>query len=127
MALSPWPASTAAMTLQAATAELRAALGGAPNESNPFEYDALDRELQRLGASVSAQIEAYSPGAPQSCRDEALIRGVAWLRDTAGANRERGVGPLSIEPAPVNSASWFLHSGAAALLTRWKTRRAGAI
>ena len=125
--LSPWP--LAGPELQAATAVLRSELGLGTNETTApsFAYDNVDRRVQRLGASVSARVEEYAPGAPQDVRDEALVRAAAWLQDTAGADRERGVGPLSIEPAPVNSGAWFLHSGCASLLTRWKQRRAGAI
>ena len=49
-----------------------------------FEYDETDVELQRIAAAVSAKVEEYAPGAPQSCRDEALVRGIVWLRGTAG-------------------------------------------
>ena len=126
MALSPWPGTTAAVTLKAALAELREALSVVANTSDPYEEDAYDRELKRLGAAVSAKIEEYAPGAPQACRDEALVRGVAWLRDTAGAVRETGVSSISMEAAPVNTAAWFLHSGAASLLTGSKIRRGGA-
>lgn len=123
VALTPWP--TDADGVRAATVRLRAALGLSANAD--AEADDIDLDLQRVAAGVSARIEEYSPNADQAARDEALVRAIAWLRDTSGAARERGVGPLSIEPAPVNSASWFLHSGAASLLTRWKVRRAGAI
>ena len=127
MALSPWPAST--MALRTATATLRAALGlGANATADPnFAYDDVDAKVQRLGAAVAAKVESYAPDVPQSCRDEAVIRAAAWLEDTQGAERPRGVGSITVEPAPMHTAPWFLHSGAAALLTRWKTRRAEAI
>ena len=126
MALSPWPAST--MALRTATATLREALGLGANataDSNNFAYDDVDAKVQRLGAAVAARVEDYAPNAPQPSKDEAVIRGSAWLKDTVGAVGKKSVGPLSAE-VPVNTASWFLHSGAAALLTRWKVRRGGA-
>ena len=125
MAMSPWPNST--MALRTATATLREALGLGANataNSNNFAYDDVDAEVQRLGAAVAARVEEYAPHAPQPSKDEALIRGAAWLRDTRGAVPKKSVGPLSVEHV-TNTASWFLHSGAAALLTRWKVRRGG--
>ena len=124
MALSPWPTTPAA--LQVATGELRTALGLGTNTSNPFVYDDRDVEVQRLGAAVAARIEDYAPDGPQAAKDEAAIRAAAWLRDTKGAVSSSTVGPLSSE-RPSNSAAWFLHSGAASLLTRYKQRRAGVI
>ena len=124
MALSPWPTTPAA--LQTATAELRTALGLGTNTSNPFVYDARDAEVQRVAGAVSARIEEYANAAPDAAKDEALIRGCAWLRDTKGAIAEATVGPLTTT-RPSNSAAWFLHAGCAALLTRWKIRRAGVI
>ena len=127
--VSPWPNAVDAAVLRKVTAALRAAMGLAANvTADPnFEYDAVDIALQRTASAVSVRIEEYAPCAPRASRDEALIRAIAWLRDTEGADRERGVGPLSLEPSPVNSQAWFLYSGAAALLTRWKRRRAGAV
>ena len=81
-----------------------------------------------MGAAVAAKVESYAPDAPQDCKDEALIRAAAWLEGTQGVERETSIpGGIGLAPAPVNSGAWFLHSGAAALLTRWKVRRAGAI
>ena len=124
MALSPWPTTPAA--LQTATAELRTALGLGTNTSNPFAYDDADVEVQRLGGAVALKIEEYAIDTPDAAKDEALIRGAAWLRDTKGARSSSTVGPLTVE-RPSNSASWFLHSGCASLLTRWKRRRGGVI
>ena len=124
MALSPWP--TTPMALQTATAELRTALGLGTNSTSPIVYDEVDVGVQRLGAAVAARIEEYAPDAPQVAKDEGVVRGAAWLKDTLGAVSSHTVGPLSVE-RPANTAAWFLHSGAASLLTRWKTRRAGVI
>lgn len=123
---SPWPAESATVTRRAALNALRKALseGGTTAQGNAF--DDKDLELERVASTVSARVESYAPDAPQQNRNEAVVRGVAWLNDTRGAERERGAGSIQIEPAPVNTASWFLHSGAAALLTRWKVRRGGA-
>ena len=118
MALSPWPTATAAVTLKAATDMLREALG---------EANATDAQLQRLGAAVSAHVERYAPNAPQSVKDEAILRAAGWLWDTRGAQRFSGVSVLNMQPAPVATGPWFRHSGAMALLSPFKCRRAGAI
>ena len=84
MALSPWPATPAA--LSNATAELRRGLGLRAN-ATPAEFDDIDRNLQRIAAASSARIEQYAPNAPQAVKDESLVRMVAWLKDTLGASR----------------------------------------
>ena len=114
------------MALQAATVVLRSALGLGTNTSNPLVYDDRDAEVQRLGAAVALKIEEYAADAPDAAKDAAVIRGAGWLKDTQGAVGEVTIGPMSSK-RPANSAAWFLHSGAASLLTRWKIRRAGAI
>lgn len=127
MALTPWP--TTPMAQQTAVAQLRAALKEPANESDPHEDDALDTELKRLGASVWAVLNEYAGKAPpQDVRDEALVRGVSWLRDTRGAQRFSSIqGVINFEPAPVSSAAWFRSSGAASLLSAWRIRRAGVL
>ncbi len=124
--LSPWPAETATATRRAALDALRKALGIGVTSAQGNTFDEEDLVLERLASTVSARVEVYAPSAPQQNRDEAVVRGVAWLKDTKGAMSDETVGPLSLK-RPSNSASWFLHSGAASLLSTWKTRRAGAI
>ena len=83
MALTPWPTSPVA--LATALAELREALGEDANTTG--SDDAIDTELKRLASAVSARVEQYAASAPDSMRDEALVRACAWLRDTVGAER----------------------------------------
>ena len=144
MALSPWPASTATMTLKAVTAELRAALGLRANETDA--PDDMDRDLQRTAAAASARIERYAPGAPGSVKDEALVRATAYLRDTQGAARFfrpdqqfRTLNPPAANaraaefaatdytPPPAFSDRAFRASGAMALLAPWRVRNAGLV
>ena len=88
--MTPWPSSPVALALAtAALLDSVAALGEDENVSNPFVDDAIDTELKRLGSAVSARVEQYAASAPDSMRDEALIRAVAWLRDTVGAETIR--------------------------------------
>ena len=114
--LSPWPASTAAASLTAAQAALRDALGTAPS----------DDRINRLGATAAAMVEQYAPAAPQPLKNEAVVRFAGYLEEANyGALRSETTGDL--ESAHNNHAAMFRNSGAAALLSRWRVRRAGAI
>ena len=116
--LSGIKAASTGLTL----AELRAALGEPPNETGV--EDELDIGLDRTLQTVSARIESYAPCAPQAVKNEAMVRAVAWLRDTRGATRVSKVSVVDIEPAPVHSGGWFRQSGAMSLLSAWRTRGA---
>ena len=115
MALTPWPGTPAA--LAAALACLRAA--GVDAKS--------DDRLGAIGAAASAMVEMYAPGAPESLREEAVIRFCGYLSQAGfGAIATEDIGTLKIEHV-TNHAAAFRNSGAAALLSRWRVRRAGAI
>ena len=123
--MTPWPTSPVALAL--ATAALRVALDEDANESNPFVDDAIDTELKRLGSAVASRVQQYAASAPDSIRDEALIRAVAWLRDTVGAERYGNLNEIGIAPAPAASGNYFTASAARSLLSPWRQRRAGTI
>ena len=114
MALTPWPESQA--DIDAAVAVLAAALpDGAP--------------AARLGPVRAAMVQEYSPGAPQPIRDEAVIRTAGWLYEsTPGlADSKMSAGPVEVSKTFSPGLSALRHSGAMALLSRWKVRRAGRI
>ena len=71
--------------------------------------------LTRLLAVGVEVVERHAPDAPEQVRDEATIRFAAYLFDQPNAGR--GVG----------FANALRHSGAQALLTFWRVRRAGVI
>ena len=85
--------------------------------------------INEVASMASALVEEYAPGAPQSCRDEAVLRLVSHLAQThdglSVVKREQ-VGPRDVEYI-TNYSSAFRNCGAAALLTRWKIRRGGVI
>ena len=118
MALVPWPSKTATASLNKARAYLRGAIG-----SSDLGGDQVDR----LGREAAAMVEQYAPGAPEAVQDEAVVRFAGYLAqsDFGGIVRE-GIGPREVEYT-VNHASAFRNCGAAALLTRWRVRRAGVI
>ena len=112
--LAPWPETGAA--LEAAELYLRNALGGADAAT-----------VERLGAVAAAMVEQYAPDAPQTLKNEAVIRFAGYLTEANyGAMQSQKVGDL--EGSYVAShANAFRNCGAAALLSRWRVRRAGAI
>lgn len=114
-ALSPWPATPAALT--AATACLKAAID--PNLG--------DERVQAIGAAASALVERYAPAAPATIKNEATIRTAGYLHQQPAAGvRSTKEGEIETGYAPTH-VSALRHSGSMALLSPWKVRRAGAI
>ena len=76
---------------------------------------------------ASAIVLEYAPEAPTALLNEAVIRLAGYLvQSDYGTVRDETIGPRSVS-YQLNHATMFRNSGAAALLTRWKKRRAGAI
>ena len=114
MALSPWPSKTA--SLATAIAELGTALG---------EDD--DTVTARLGATAAALVERYAPDAPDAIKCEAVIRCAGWLREApAYGARMESEGEISTSFTP-SATGAMRASGAMAMLSPWKVRRAGAV
>ena len=113
MALTPWPTSPVA--LQAAIDQLAAAIGSTAEIA------------ERLGPVASALIEEYADGAPIPIKNEAVIRCSGWLF----GSKPRGLTAIKFSGTDLEfsstDASALRASGAMALLTRWKVRRAGKI
>ena len=81
----------------------------------------------RLLAVSTALVERYAPDAPEPIQNEAAIRCCGWLNEQpAAAVRSESVGDISAAYAP-NMMGALRHSGAMALLSPWKIRRAGSI
>lgn len=114
-ALSPWPSTPAALTAA------RACL------SDGLEGGLADDRLDALGATAAALVERYAPDAPQAVKDESVIRCAGYLADMPAASVSRQViGPMEVEVMPARQSA-LRNSGAMALLSPWKVRRAGAI
>ena len=109
--LSPWPTTPAA--IQAATTALAAAVGSS------------EAVACRLGPVVAALVERYSSGAPAAVKTEAVIRASGWLNASKPGLRKVGISNVDIEYSGGLAA--LRSSGAMALLSPWKVRRAGAI
>ena len=81
----------------------------------------------RLLAVATEMVNRYAPTAPDSVANEAVIRCAGWLaQQPAAAVRSEEVGDIRTSYAPANMSA-LRHSGAMALLSPWKQRRAGAI
>ena len=112
--LSPWPTSPVA-NAEAVTC-LMAALGGLD-----------EAEAGRLGSTAATLVQHFAANAPQAIRDEATIRTAGWLAQQPMASvRSEGTGDIRTSFAPTHLSA-LRHSGAMALLSPWKIRRAGAI
>ena len=81
----------------------------------------------RLLAVAAPTVERYAADAPTAVQNEAAIRFAGWLNEapTSGA-RSESIGDISTTFSPAMT-SGLRASGAMALLSPWKIRRAGAI
>ena len=95
-----------------------------------FESSGLDldeAETLRLIEAGAALVERYAPGAPEAVKNEAVIRCAGYLQETPpAAIRSERTGEIATGYFR-DSASALRHSGAMAILSPWKVRRAGAI
>ena len=81
----------------------------------------------RLLAVAAELVNRFAPDAPDAISNEAAIRTAGWLAEQpAAAIRAETEGDISTSYAP-SQMSALRHSGAMALLSPWKARRAGAI
>ena len=86
----------------------------------------LERATRVLPVAAQLVID-FAPLAPGEVLNEAVIRLGGWLlQSDYGGVRSESLGPQSVDYT-TNHAAAFRTSGAAALLTRYKRRRAGAI
>ena len=106
-----------AVTLTAA--ELAERIGGAALEQP-------ERPGELLAVAL-AMVEQYAPAAPDVLKTEAVIRFAGYLAQSDfGTIRSETIGPRTIDYV-VNHGPIFRNCGAAALLTKYRVRRAGAI
>ena len=82
---------------------------------------------ERLLAVATQVVEDYAPNAPEILQNEAAIRFGSYLfQSDVGTITKESIGPREVEYV-TNHAAMFRNCGAAALLTRYRVRRAGAI
>ena len=81
----------------------------------------------RLLAVATAIVARFSNDAPDAVANEAVIRCAGWLAGQPAVSiRAEVEGDVTTSYAP-SMTSALRHSGAMALLSPWKVRRAGAI
>jgi len=91
------------------------------------EVAATPERAARILRVASQMVTDYAPAAPDAIHNEAAIRFGGYLAQSDyGGIREESIGPQSVAYT-LNHAMMFRNSGAQALLTRYKHRRAGAI
>lgn len=82
---------------------------------------------ERILAVVSEMVDDYAPEAPEAVANEAAIRLGGYLAQADyGTIRDESLGPHSVS-WQMNHAMMFRNSGAQALLTRYRARRAAVI
>ena len=81
----------------------------------------------RLLEVAKPTVERWAPDAPAAIQDEAVIRFSGWLNEAPeGGVRSESIGDISTSFSPMQTGG-FRASGAMALLSPWKIRRAGSI
>ena len=94
-------------------------------ESSGLDLD--DAETLRLIEVGSALVERYAPLAPEAVKNEAIVRVAGYLQESPPAPiRSERTGEIQTSYFR-DSLSALRHSGAMAILSPWKIRRAGAI
>ena len=115
MAVILSPAPTSADALADALDVLARAIGA----------DAADAE--RLLGVASAMVERYAPTAPQPAKNEAVIRCAGALAQSDyGGIASESIGDRKVDYTMQPAGGWspFRRSGAMALLSPWRARRA---
>ena len=81
----------------------------------------------RLLAVAAALVDRFGPAAPEAIANEAAIRVAGWLAESPSSGvRRESIADISTTFSPAATGA-LRHSGAMALLSPWKVRRAGVI
>ena len=127
MALSPWPAPTAAVALLKAQNTLRRAFRGTeadPAATPPIVGVPADDVVDRLGGAAAALVEAFAPGASTATKDEAVIRCAAWMKSSPATELFAiSAGGIDLAYRPLASRNALRASGAAGILAPWRKPR----
>ena len=130
--LSPWPdPDTEAVSLLAQTlGHFSVAVAGSTEDR---------ARVAALGKASAALVERYAAGAPQEIKDEAVVRSAGWLNQIpTGIISEEITEPARVFDTSTtlprtkklryaSSAGALRSSGAMALLSPFKIRRAGVL
>ncbi|MYI06798.1 MAG: hypothetical protein F4059_05645 [Gemmatimonadetes bacterium] len=114
--LSPWPTSPAAL------ATARTCLTDTITEADGLP----DARVDAIGGAASALVERYAPDAPAAVKNEAVIRTAAWLHARMPRTLHTAtIGPMRMDVRERHySPDALRNSGARALLSPWRLRRA---
>ena len=110
----------------AAIRQLAASLNQSVPETGSLTDDPPSIRLDQLAGWISARVEKEAPGAPQSARDEAVVRGCGYLLQAgSGAIRSKSVDVLEVEYT--SNLRWWYSCGASSILAPWYAPRGGII
>ena len=81
----------------------------------------------RLLPVAAELVDRFAPDAPEAVSNEAAIRCAGWLAEAPSSGvRSESLGDVRTSWTPAMTGA-LRHSGAMALLSPWKVRRAGAV
>ena len=116
--LSPFPGASMSVQRPAAIAYLKASIAGGAKLT--------DDRAAALGEGASAQVERFAPDAPDATKNEAVIRIAGWMH----AREPKPVQSITVATLRMDFRERYYapdamrNSGARALLTPWRVRRA---
>ena len=118
LCLSPWPTKgTQAET--AALAYLTRACAG-------FTKDG-DDAARALGQMAAERVEREAPGAPQSVKNQAVVRYCGYMAQADfGTIRQESIGPKDTQYVVNHQRAW-INCGAKSILAPWKPLHAAPI
>lgn len=124
------------MTITLDTARVALGLDHVRN-GHLFEYGKgrveFEQTLQTMIDSATAVVERYAPNAPESVKDEAVIRILGYQADAprstertlSSAGKRKEIVRTEFQTIKMSNVFW--HSGASSLLSPWREHRAGIL
>ena len=118
VSLSPFPGTTMTVQRPAAIACIKATIAGGASLS--------DDRAAALGEAASGLVERFAPDAPSAIKNEAVIRVAGWIH----SREPKPVQGITVGGIRLDYRERFFspdamrNSGARALLSPWRTRRA---
>ena len=116
-----------AVTLTPQELAVRCGISSEVVKDDSSQYITTYVRATQLLSVATPMVERYAADAPEDLQNEAVCRIVGYLFEAgSGASSEKSIDSMSVKQV-VNHSTMFRNSGAAALLTRYKVRRAGAV
>ena len=118
LCLSPWPAKGTQGETAALAYLTRACAGFTSNG---------DDAARALGLMASERVEREAPGAPQSVKNQAVVRYCGYMAQADfGTIRQESIGPKDIQFVVNHQRAW-INCGAKSILAPWKPLHAARV